>query len=116
DPRTRGYVESYLKPLGITSMLDMVVQVSGKHIGLLCLEHVGRAHKWQSDEIAFAARLADKIAVTVSNRLARQAEEQLRASEEKYRVLFQSSREAFVMIVPPDWRFESANPAALSMF
>jgi PAS domain S-box-containing protein len=63
DPRTAGYVEGYLKPLGITAMLDAVIQVSGRHLGLLCLEHVGKPHRWEQDEIAFACQLADKIAL-----------------------------------------------------
>jgi PAS domain S-box-containing protein/putative nucleotidyltransferase with HDIG domain len=65
DPRTAGYVESYLKPLGISAMLDAVIQVSGRHLGLLCLEHVGRPHRWEQDEIAFACQLADKIALAM---------------------------------------------------
>jgi PAS domain S-box-containing protein/putative nucleotidyltransferase with HDIG domain len=63
DPRTAGYVQGYLKPLGITSMLDAIIQVSGRHLGLLCLEHVGKRHRWEQDEIAFACQLADKIAL-----------------------------------------------------
>jgi len=65
DPRTAGYVESYLKPLGITAMLDAVIQVSGRRLGLLCLEHVGKPHHWEQDEIAFACQLADKIALAL---------------------------------------------------
>jgi len=42
DPRTAGYVETYLKPLRITSMVDAVIQLSGKHLGLICFEHVDR--------------------------------------------------------------------------
>ncbi len=91
DPRTSGYVESYVKPNGITSMLDMVVEISGKHIGLLCLEHVGRPYTWQPDEIAFAGRLADKIAVAITNRKTREAEQMLRASELRFRTIFEQA-------------------------
>jgi len=79
DPRTVGYVDSYLKPLGITSMLDTVIEVSDKHIGLLCLEHVGKTHVWEADEIAFAGRLADKIPVAIANRIRKQGEDQIHA-------------------------------------
>lgn len=61
DPRTAGYVDSYLRPQGITSMLDVVVQISGRHAGLLCIEHVGKAHRWQADEIGFAIQIADQL-------------------------------------------------------
>jgi PAS domain S-box-containing protein/putative nucleotidyltransferase with HDIG domain len=95
DPRTRGYVEGYIRPLGITSMLDTVVAVSGKHIGLLCLEHVGQPHEWQPDEITFAARLADKLAVTLALRLARDAEAESRATE----VALRESRDLLLSVV-----------------
>lgn len=74
DPRTLGYVESYLKPLRITSMLDAVVQLPDRHLGLLCLEHVDRSHHWEHDEIAFACQLADKIALAITNRGRREAQ------------------------------------------
>ena len=83
DPRTAGYVESYLKPLGITSMLDAVVHISGRHLGLLCLEHVGPAHTWTEDEIAFACQLADKLALALTNRGRREAEARYRATFEQ---------------------------------
>lgn len=78
DPRTAGYAESYLKPLGITAMLDAVIQVSGRHLGLLCLEHVGKPHRWEQDEIAFACQLADKIALAILLRERRDAQAELR--------------------------------------
>lgn len=43
-------------------------------------------------------------------------EEALRESEEKYRSLFESSRDAHMTIEPPSWRFTSANSSMLRMF
>jgi PAS domain S-box-containing protein len=40
----------------------------------------------------------------------------LAESEERYRLLFHSSRDAMMTLVPPDWHYASANPAALAMF
>ena len=37
-------------------------------------------------------------------------------SEEKYRTLFESSRDALMTLAPPSWMFTSCNPAALEMF
>jgi PAS domain S-box-containing protein len=78
DPRTAGYVHGYLKPLGITSMLDALIQISDKHLGLLCLEQVGRPHRWEQDEIAFACQLADKLALALTLGETRAAEEQIK--------------------------------------
>ena len=41
---------------------------------------------------------------------------ELRESEEKFRVLFESSRDAIMILEPPDWNFTSGNPATLALF
>lgn len=43
-------------------------------------------------------------------------EQELQASEDKYRGLFESSRDAIMTLEPPAWRFTSGNPASLHMF
>lgn len=98
DPRTVGYVESYLKPLHITSMLDAVMQVSGKHLGLLCLEHVDQPHHWEHDEITFASQLADKIGQAITTRTRLQTLENMEESERRYRTLVEQSVSGFYMV------------------
>jgi PAS domain S-box-containing protein len=46
----------------------------------------------------------------------RRAEEELRASEERHRLLISESRDAIMTLSPPDWRFTSCNPATLGLF
>jgi two-component system sensor histidine kinase/response regulator len=43
-------------------------------------------------------------------------EEALQRSEERFRVLFESSRDAMMTLEPPLWNFTSGNPAAVEMF
>jgi len=92
DPRTAGYVEGYLKPNRITSMLDAVIRVSGQNLGVLCFEHVDRPHHWESDEIAFACQLADQIAITLLNRDRKRAEEALSQALKKLTLLSSITR------------------------
>lgn len=66
DPRTCGYIEDYLKPNGITSMLDAVVRIGEELIGIVCLEHVNRPHTWDNSEITFSNQLGDQMALAVS--------------------------------------------------
>lgn len=88
DPRTIGYAETYLKPLGITAMLDAVIEVSGKHLGVLCLEHVRRVHHWEEDEIAFASQVAARIGLELLTHSRRQAERALNESERRLSSIF----------------------------
>jgi PAS domain S-box-containing protein len=81
DPRTAGYVADYLRPLHITAMLDAIIQAGGKHYGVLCFEHVGSNHRWESDEIAFACQVADQLTLTIQNNLRRKTEAALREKE-----------------------------------
>ena len=46
----------------------------------------------------------------------KEANEELNASEERYRSLFISSHDAAMTLEPPDWKFTAANPATLEMF
>ena len=84
DPRTAGYIETYLKPCNITSMLDSVIRNADKTLGVLCIEHVNTFHTWNSEEITFACQLSDQIVLAISNRERRRAEELLRESAKQY--------------------------------
>jgi PAS domain S-box-containing protein len=44
------------------------------------------------------------------------AEEALKVSEVRYRILFETSRDALMTLAPPTWRFTSGNPATVTMF
>ena len=44
------------------------------------------------------------------------AEQQLRASEERFKVLFETSRDALMILEPPAWKFTVGNLAALDLF
>ena len=46
----------------------------------------------------------------------KQAEQLLRETEEKYRTLFESSRDAIMTLAPPTWLFTSGNPATVQLF
>jgi len=54
--------ESYLEPLGITSLLDAPIYVGGKVTGVVCHEHIGAPRQWSEGESDFAAAVADTIA------------------------------------------------------
>ena len=85
DPRTSEFSESYLSPLGITSMLDASIRFKGKTVGMICNEHVGPARQWGLEEESFAGALADMISQGMEASERKQAEEALRQREEQLR-------------------------------
>ena len=108
DPRTMGYAESYLKPLRISSMLDAVVRVSGRPLGLLCFEHVETPHHWEQDEISFACQLADKLGLALMTRTRLRSEAQLQFANTLLTAVMDTSLDA-VLVVGADGRVVSAN-------
>ena len=57
-PATACFSASYLRPLGIGAMLDAPIWRGGKAAGVLCLEHVGGARRWNETDQAFAMQVA----------------------------------------------------------
>ncbi|XDD45127.1 ATP-binding protein [Leptospira sp. WS39.C2] len=90
DPRTKGFIESYLKPNGITAMLDGVIRMGEELIGTLCFEHVGKKHEWKEDEIIFCSQLGDQIALTISNERKNKINDELIARENELKELNES--------------------------
>jgi signal transduction histidine kinase len=77
DTRTKELADSYLRPLGITSMLDAPIRLQGKMIGVLCHEHVGTPRAWSVDEQNFAGSLADCVSLAIAAADRKSSERQL---------------------------------------
>ncbi len=92
DTRTREFKDIYLKPLGITSMLDAGIWIEGKPIGIVCFEHIGEKRDWHSDEEAFANTAAAIVMQIFSKAKRKKAEKVILESEEKYKKLYRMLR------------------------
>lgn len=82
DPRLVGLVDSYIRPAGITSMLDVRIRAAGRLLGVVCFEHVGRHHSWTPRELAAACQLADQVALAMLHHEARSSADQLREARD----------------------------------
>jgi GAF domain-containing protein len=65
DPRTECFTSSYLKPLGITSMLDVPIWVDARMVGVVCHEHQGPPRQWNLDEERFAYLMASFVSLSM---------------------------------------------------
>jgi hypothetical protein len=65
DPRTACFAEVYLKPLGITSMLDVPIWLNKVMVGVICHEHRGPKRTWNSDEETFAYLMSNFVALAL---------------------------------------------------
>ena len=65
DLRTREFSETYLKPNGITSMLDVPIRVRDKVVGVICHEHVGPKRVWTKEEYAYVSSVAELFALSI---------------------------------------------------
>jgi signal transduction histidine kinase len=78
---TQELRDSYLQPLGITSLLDAPIYIQGKVVGVLCHEHVGEPRSWSGAECDFASAIADNIARIYQEHERHHAQRALRAYE-----------------------------------
>jgi diguanylate cyclase (GGDEF)-like protein len=83
DPRTNDFDHSYLRPQGITSMLDIPIRHKGKVVGVVCHEHVGPIRKWTSEEVHFATSVANFVSLAMESIERRQAELNLQQTSER---------------------------------
>lgn len=111
DPRTREFSTSYLRPLNITSVLDIPIRLGGIVVGVMCIEHTGAPHEWTLEEQSFASTTANlvSLAMEASNRAA--TEKALRQSQEQFHQLTENIREVFFLSNPDLSQFYYISPA-----
>ena len=116
DDRTRELTENYLIPLGITSMLDAGIFLGGRLEGVVCLEHVGPARRWQADEDSFAGTVAALVAQVFLNTERNRAEKALQESEALFRALFADSPVSIIIHDRETGEIIDANPSACAHY
>ncbi len=108
--------ETYLKPLGISSMLDAPVWVAGEVVGVLCHEHTGQARVWSAEEVDFVSALAATASLALEESSRAQSEHLLRESEERFSKAFHTSPVNITIVRLSDKKFIEANDAFVRWF
>jgi signal transduction histidine kinase/DNA-binding response OmpR family regulator len=93
DSRTREFTESYLRPLGITSMLDAPIRLNGQVVGVLCHEHVGGPRSWTPEEIHFASSLTTFVTLAMEAHQRKEADQALRLAKDAAEVASRAKSE-----------------------
>lgn len=75
------FLENYMKPLGITAMLDAPIYRTGKVIGIVCHEQTGESRPWTADDEQLAACTADNVSRLYEEAARQQAEQMLHAHQ-----------------------------------
>lgn len=92
-----GFPKIKVQEEGIQSQLVVLLKSTGKIVGTLCVAKRSK-HEFQREEVELLTAIGNQIGVAVENaRLyenERQIGEQLRASEERYRQLFENAYDA----------------------
>ncbi|MGB7271906.1 MAG: GAF domain-containing protein [Geitlerinemataceae cyanobacterium] len=83
DPRTIEFRDTYLLPHQITAMLDAPINLKGRIVGVICIEHTQTPRHWAIEEQNFVTYLAYMTALAIESRDRSLAEEALRESEAK---------------------------------
>jgi len=122
-PATGALAESYLKPLGISSLLDAPVWECGEGVGVLRHEHVGPPRNWSAEEVDFVSALTSMVSLALeeSNRaqaqkLLHESEARLRESEERFSRAFRASPALMTISRLSDEKFVEANGAFVRWF
>jgi PAS domain S-box-containing protein len=111
DPRTIELVNHFGKELNISSLIDQPFRIKNNIAGILCIEHVGAAREWITEEINFALTISELISKTFESLERAKAENQLHLNELKYRSLFSTSKDAIVVYSAATAEFIDANQA-----
>ncbi|MYL82499.1 PAS domain S-box protein [Desulfovibrio aerotolerans] len=111
----RCFLEPYLKPRGIGSLLDAPFRFSGRVAGVLRLEHLGSARHWSDDEQAFAGSMADMLSLALETSERRRASQELAESEQRLRSLLDAMPDP-VCFKDAEGRWIVANQALIEDF
>jgi len=65
DPRTAELAETYLKPRGVLSMMDVPIYFHGETIGIICHEEQDNFREWKRTEMDFAAAISSLLSTSL---------------------------------------------------
>ncbi len=108
DPLTREFTETYLVPLGITSMMDVPIRLDNKMVGILCCEHLGPLRQWKADEKTFTIAISNLVSLAMEVWERKRNEKKLVAATAQFQGLVEQSIAGIFIVV--DGKYAYVNP------
>jgi PAS domain S-box-containing protein len=102
NPSTREFVETYLTPLGIVSMMDVPVHFKNRVDYVLCNEHLGLPRQWQADEKTFSVAIANLISLALEGAQRALAQQEAFRSHQRFQSVAAATNDTIW-----DWNLET---------
>jgi PAS domain S-box-containing protein len=67
DLRLMGIHDTYLRETGVISLLEHVIRVGGRDVGVLSFERTAQASPWEPSDLALARGICSYLALTAAN-------------------------------------------------
>lgn len=77
DPTTHAFLDTYLLPLDIHSILDVSFSVNGVMFGIFSCEQIGQPVKWTQRQLQWLRQIASRASLTLLNAATAQAETEM---------------------------------------
>ncbi len=95
-----SFVEDYLNPHGITSLLDIFIKGVDAVFGVICFEHIGGPRKWTDEEVEFVTMIASIVSLVVENNERKKIQKKLLLEKEFSEELIGSMQEGISIVNP----------------
>ncbi len=98
---TKEFIEEYLKPIGISSLLDVFISLADDGLfGVLCFEHIGEPRVWTDEDEEFATVIASITSLAVENLERKRVEKKLVLEKDFSDELINSLQEGLSIVNP----------------
>lgn len=87
---------SYFLQTGITSLMDVLIRISDKNIGIVCFEHIGEKREWTLLEEDFAIDISDRISFEFEAEARRKAEADRNIIDKRFRSFIENSNDIII--------------------
>lgn len=114
NPRTAEFIDIYLKPLEIKSMLDIAIGDGDRIWGIICIEKRFNFYRWTVEDQSFARSISDFITLATKSEALKVTQQELLNQENLYRTLIAQATDAIVIIDHEDKFLDVNNAACLS--